>query len=172
MSWTYWSWNPNSGDTGGILADDWQTVNTNKLAKLTPIQFSFGAGNAVTTAVFTVTLSQASSQPVTLQYATANGTAMAGSDYTAVSGTLTFAPGETSRTINVPIIRDRVAEMTEAFTLQLSVVGVAIAWPCRQPLPQSRTTTTRRFRCPAFRLATSPLSEGNTARRRHASPSP
>jgi endoglucanase len=28
ISWTYWSWNPNSGDTGGILADDWTTVNT------------------------------------------------------------------------------------------------------------------------------------------------
>jgi len=125
MSWTYWCWNPNSGDTGGILADDWQTVNTNKLDKLKPIQFSFGAGNAVTTALFTVTLSQASSQSITLQYATANGAAVAGSDYTAVNGTLTFAPGETTRTISVPIVRDRVAELTEAFTLQLSVVSGA-----------------------------------------------
>ena len=120
ISWTYWSWNPNSGDTGGILADDWNTVNQNKVAKLTPIEFSFGAGNAATTAVFTVALSQASSQPVTVQYATANGTATAGSDYTAVSGTITFAPGETSRTVAVPVMRDLVAESTETFTLQLS----------------------------------------------------
>lgn len=38
-SWTYWSWNPDSGDTGGILQDDWMTVNTNKLAFLTPLLF-------------------------------------------------------------------------------------------------------------------------------------
>ncbi|MDZ4821102.1 MAG: Calx-beta domain-containing protein [Planctomycetota bacterium] len=125
ISWTYWSWNPNSGDTGGILANDWQTVNTNKLAKLTPIQFSFGAGNAVTTAQFNVVLSQASSQSVTLQYATVNGTATAGTDYTATSGTLTFAPGETSKSIAVPVIRDLLAESTEVFTLKLSNVSGA-----------------------------------------------
>jgi len=125
MSWTYWCWNPNSGDTGGILADDWQTVNTNKLAKLTPIQFSFGSGNAVTTAQFTVTLSQASTQPVTLQFATVNGTATAGGDYTATSGTITFTPGETSRVVAVPVLRDRVAEPAEAFALQLTNVSGA-----------------------------------------------
>ena len=36
ISWTYWSWNPNSGDTGGILADDWTTVNTNKQDIIAP----------------------------------------------------------------------------------------------------------------------------------------
>jgi aryl-phospho-beta-D-glucosidase BglC (GH1 family) len=37
LNWCWWSWNPNSGHTGGILADDWQTVNQNKLQLLTPI---------------------------------------------------------------------------------------------------------------------------------------
>lgn len=37
LSFAYWSWNPNSGDTGGVLKDDWQSVNTDKMAKLTPI---------------------------------------------------------------------------------------------------------------------------------------
>ena len=37
VSWTFWSWNPDSGDTGGILANDWQTVNQNKLQGLTPL---------------------------------------------------------------------------------------------------------------------------------------
>ena len=59
------------------------------------------------TATFTVTLSTASSQPVTVTYATANGTATAGSDYQAASGTVTFAPGETSKTINVLVNGDR-----------------------------------------------------------------
>ena len=35
MSWTFWSWNPNSGDTGGVLTDDWRTVHTDKMALLT-----------------------------------------------------------------------------------------------------------------------------------------
>jgi endoglucanase len=38
-NWTFWSWNPDSGDTGGILQNDWITVNTNKMAFLTPIEF-------------------------------------------------------------------------------------------------------------------------------------
>lgn len=120
VSWTYWSWNPNSGDTGGILTDDWNSVHQNKISALQPVQFSFGSGGATTTATFTVSLSSASSQPVTVRYATANGTALAGSDYTAASGTVTFAAGETSRTISVPVVRDLVAEATETFTMRLS----------------------------------------------------
>lgn len=44
INWTYWSWNPDSGDTGGILEDDWTTVNTAKQAYLTPIEFSLTGG--------------------------------------------------------------------------------------------------------------------------------
>ncbi|MET9613842.1 cellulase family glycosylhydrolase [Kitasatospora indigofera] len=44
MSWTFWSWNPNSGDTGGILNDDWTTVNTTKDAYLADVKApGFGA---------------------------------------------------------------------------------------------------------------------------------
>lgn len=123
-SWTYWSWNPNSGDTGGILADDWRTVNTTKVTPLQPVQFQLpaaGTGSVTTTPlVFTVALSQASTQTVTVQYSTADGTARAGTDYTAAAGTLTFAPAETQKTITVQLLRDTVAEATESFTLQLS----------------------------------------------------
>ena len=78
-------------------------------------------GNSGTrTATFTVTLSAASSQPVTVAYATANGTATAGSDYQAGSGTLTFAPGETTKTIPVLVSGDRLAEPNETFVVNLS----------------------------------------------------
>ena len=55
------------------------------------------------TATFTVTLSQVHSLAVTMQYATLDKTAFAGLDFTSVSGTLTFAPGDLSKTVNVPV---------------------------------------------------------------------
>ena len=118
ISWTYWSWNPNSGDTGGILADDWLTVNQNKMTYLTPIQFTGAGGSSL--AVFTVTLSSASTSTVTVGYATSNGTATAGSDYVASTGTITFAPGETTKTIAIIVNGDATAEAKETFTVTLS----------------------------------------------------
>jgi Ca2+-binding RTX toxin-like protein len=71
-------------------------------------------------ASYTVTLSQASNQTVSVNYATANGTATAASDYTATIGTLTFAPGVTTQVINIPILNDSLNEADETFTLTLS----------------------------------------------------
>ena len=118
MSWAYWSWNPNSGDTGGILADDWRTINENKMAYLTPIEFTGGSGTSLES--FVVTLSTPATQTVTVQYSTSNGTATAGSDYTSKSGTLTFAPGETQKIIAVVVNSDSLTEGTENFTVMLS----------------------------------------------------
>src|SRR5438445_2217153 len=78
-------------------------------------------GDALTTdAVFTVSLSNPSSQTITVNYATANGTATAGSDYVAESGTLTFAPGQTTRTIAIVVNGDTLNEPTETFFVNLS----------------------------------------------------
>ncbi|ELR73782.1 hypothetical protein C900_01392 [Fulvivirga imtechensis AK7] len=73
-----------------------------------------------TTASFTVSLSASSSSTVTVDYATANGTATSGSDYTATSGTLTFLAGETSKTIDVPILEDALYENNEVFYVNLT----------------------------------------------------
>ncbi|WP_100630289.1 MBG domain-containing protein [Algoriphagus formosus] len=56
----------------------------------------------------------------TVDYATSNGTAIAGSDYTATSGTLTFAEGETSKTVDITVIGDEIVELDETLTLTLS----------------------------------------------------
>lgn len=69
-----------------------------------------------------VTLSSAAAFPITVDYATSDGTAAAGSDYTANSGTLTFAPGETSKTINVAVLDDSAFESNEIVNLTLSNV--------------------------------------------------
>jgi hypothetical protein len=71
-------------------------------------------------ATFTVRLSVAGSEAITVNYATADGTATAGSDYQATSGTLTFAPGETEKTITVQVNGDRRAEPNETFVVNLS----------------------------------------------------
>ena len=118
MSWAYWSWNPNSGDTGGILADDWRTINQNKLVYLKPIMYSGGNGTSVAT--FTVTLASPATQTVTVQYMTSNGTATSGSDYSASVGTLTFLPGETLKTISVVVNYDAATEGNETFNILLS----------------------------------------------------
>ena len=72
------------------------------------------------TAAFTVTLSGARDYPVSVQYATQNGTAVAPADYAAASGTLTFAPGETSKVVSVPVVGDALDEADETFSLVLS----------------------------------------------------
>ena len=69
---------------------------------------------------FAVTLNRAASATVTVDYATADGTATAGADYTATSGMLTFAPGETAKTVSVPVLDDAHDDTEETLTLTLS----------------------------------------------------
>ena len=76
-------------------------------------------GNAGTSvATFNVLLSPASSQTVTVNYATANNTATAGSDYVAASGTLTFAPGQQSQPVSITINGDTNVEPERDFQRQ------------------------------------------------------
>src|SRR5262249_26691779 len=72
------------------------------------------------TATITVTRTGGSNVPVSVNYATSNGTATAGSDYTATSGTLNFGVGETSKTFTIPILDDTAVENPETVTLTLS----------------------------------------------------
>ena len=84
---------------------------------------------------FAVKLGRASSGTVTVDYATEDETASAGSDYTAVSGTLTFAPGETEKAVRVETLADTASEGKEVFRLKLRnasgariVDGKAAGW--------------------------------------------
>jgi hypothetical protein len=69
---------------------------------------------------FTVSLSAPSGKTITVNYATLDQTAVAGRDYSAKSGTLTFTPGQTSKTISITILNDLVSEPTETFAVKLS----------------------------------------------------
>jgi hypothetical protein len=77
-------------------------------------------GNSGTTpAVFTVSLNSFAIDEVTVAYTTVGGTAIAGSDYLPVGGTLVFAPGDSVKTITVQVIGDTVLEPNETFQLTL-----------------------------------------------------
>src|SRR5947207_9446773 len=79
-------------------------------------------------AVFSVRLAAPCRLPVSVNYATDNGTAMAGEDYIPASGTLVFAPGTTIRTLTVKVISDNIFEPTETFFVNLfSAVNADIA---------------------------------------------
>ena len=84
------------------------------------------AAEADLSAAFAVTLDGPADGPVTVDYATADGTAQAGADYTATLGTLTFTPGQTALTVAVPVHDDGINEGAETFTLTLSNAAGAV----------------------------------------------
>jgi aryl-phospho-beta-D-glucosidase BglC (GH1 family) len=141
ISWTWWSWNPNSGDTGGILKDDWISVHTHKVDLLRPHMFAWpsAAGGGGTSggsvpvpsiARIPVTLDKVADGPITVGYATVNGTAVAGQDFISKNGTLTFFPGQLSQTVEIEILPDSLAEPDESFILRLSnPIGATLAKP-------------------------------------------
>ncbi len=79
-----------------------------------------GDQGASATLSFTVTLSPAATLPVTVDWATSDGTATAGTDYTAANGSLTFNTGENSKTVTVTVTGDDADEPNETITVTLS----------------------------------------------------
>jgi hypothetical protein len=117
-------------DSGGTTRTSNQVTKTwTLLAGLSIDDVSVPEGDAGTTnAVFTVSLVSASATPVTVDFATADGTAAAPGDYVSASGTLTFAPGETTKTISISVNGDLLVEPDESFFVDLSnPVGATIA---------------------------------------------
>jgi chitinase len=106
--------------TGTITNDDTAPVTvtppTVSVANATLAEGNSGSRNLA----FTVNLSTASTTAVSVNYATSNGTATAGQDYTAASGTVTFAPGVLSQQVNVAIAGDTTVEPSETLTVTLS----------------------------------------------------
>jgi hypothetical protein len=88
---------------------------------LTISDISVTEGNAGTTsAVFTLTLSAATTAPVSVDFATADQTALAASDYNGISGSVVFAPGDTEQTVTVQVIGDALVEPNETFVVNLT----------------------------------------------------
>ncbi len=104
------------GSGSGVILND----DAPPIVSIAPASVVEGDGGIINTA-FTVSLSAVSGAPVTVQYGTANGTALAGSDFTAVlPQTVTFAPGETTKIVLVDVLGDKDVESDETFTVNLS----------------------------------------------------
>jgi hypothetical protein len=106
-----------NGQAVGTITDDDlpPSISVNDVTVAEP-----AAQGASPTAEFTVMLSAPSSRAITVDFATSPGTATADADYTSLSGSLEFAPGETTKTISVPVLFDGVDEASETFTVVLS----------------------------------------------------
>src|SRR5262245_5370732 len=109
------------GDASDTIASDCETVLGLPKAAISIADSGGPEGDAGTSAfTFLLTLSVASAKSVSVQYATANGTATAPSDYASAAGTVTFAPGQRSKFVNVSVVGDLAIEQDETFTVTLS----------------------------------------------------
>ncbi len=117
-----------SGATGASITDAQGvgTIRNDDAAPPPPLSFAINDVSELegrsgrTNFRFTVTRAGSTSSAVSVSFATANGSATAGSDYTAISGTVSFAAGETTKTVTVSVKGDRTAELDEEFFVNLS----------------------------------------------------
>ena len=119
---------PACGETGSVCTADGTALSGPLTATVPgPAALSVADANVEeapgAVLAFAVTLDRARHAAVTVDYATSDGTAVAGADYTADSGALTFAAGETSKTVEVTVLDDGHDEGSETLTLTLSNPG-------------------------------------------------
>jgi hypothetical protein len=112
---------------GSYLATNWNGANNNFLSStfssptLSVADALTNEGDSGTTPMnFAVTLTVASQSPVSVAFSTADGSARSPDDYTGTSGTLTFNPGETAKTVTVVVKGDKLGETNETMSLRLS----------------------------------------------------
>ena len=108
------------GGGGGGGSDDGDGDGSRDVGELPTLSIDDATVVEGDLAKFEVTLSEAATAVVMVDYSTVDGTAVARSDYTTTSGTLSFEQGEERKTILVPTVQDATAEETEVFTMQLS----------------------------------------------------
>lgn len=162
-----------SADTGSLLSWGISVYGTAIVADVS-LSIEDGAvaeGDSGTVSLpLEVTLSASSTDTVTVDYATADDSATAGSDYTATSGTLTFNPGDTSKTINVTVAGDIDGELDETFLVNLSnpsnaiiADGQAVATIQGDDLPPGCTVTNDKLALDGLTVSGSELHEACTS---------
>ncbi len=113
--------------------------------------------SGISNATFTLTLSSASNQAVTVDYSTADGTATAGSDYVASAGQITFAPNQTAQTLSITINGDTVSEPLETFFVNLTGAANALIADS-----QGTCTIVNDDATPSLSISDATILEGNS----------
>jgi glucose/arabinose dehydrogenase len=112
--------NPGSGSLGVPRTVLVTIVDDDSAATISMADMAVSVAESTPTAILTLVRSGSLDQVATINFAASNGSALAGSDYTASSGTVTFAAGQATQTISVPIINDTAPESDESFTITLN----------------------------------------------------
>jgi hypothetical protein len=151
---------PSNATLGSTLTHTYTILDNDNVPAISFTTASSSGSESVTSVNLGVTLSNASTEAVTVNYAISGGTATNGQDYTFTTGTLTFAPGETSKNVPLSIIDDTIDEPDETVQISLSspVNGVLGTNPTHTYtiLDNDAAPTV------AFAAATSSGSEGTT----------
>ncbi|HET7575637.1 MAG TPA: Calx-beta domain-containing protein [Sphingomicrobium sp.] len=114
---------------GGSLGSAWDvsaTIDDNDIPPCTGVSFAVSSNGAVTegaSSIFTFTKTGTTSSSCSVNYGTADISALGGSDYTATNGVLTFTSTQTSMTVSVPTIDDSTIESPETFKMTISSAG-------------------------------------------------
>jgi len=125
MNWMYWCFNPNSGDTGGILNDDWTTVNTTKQAYLTPMEFALtGSGNSGTvTPTTTSTTVPATATPITIPTTATTAPTAVRTATATTSPTATGTSRPTGTPPTIPTVAPTAPAASTPFAVQYQVTA-------------------------------------------------
>src|SRR6185503_12792652 len=111
---------PRDGDGVGGAQADTGSFESEGLPEFTIDDVTVSEpGNGSITTTFTVTLSRISNVILSVDFATADGTALAGADYTAAAGTLFFSPGDLTQTVVITVFGDAITETDETFSVNL-----------------------------------------------------
>lgn len=157
--------------TSGYLTTNWNVGSTiNRFLATATSTVAFTASTAAVnenagSVSVSVTRTGQTSSAVGVSYATANGSATAGSDYTATSGVLDFAAGVTTRSINIPVANDGLTEGDETLTVGLSTPtgGASLGSPASMTITISDPPSPPTLRFDVSALTASEASSGVTA---------
>lgn len=125
----WWGWNPNSGDTGGLLKNDWNTLDTNKTAyfdrvstDLLPTTQAAVLNAELPKLTFNIEMNANVGTDRVYYYKVKSGTATENVDFVARDGVLRFKPGQTTNSVDVTILPDTKSEGDETVILDLYYV--------------------------------------------------
>jgi glucose/arabinose dehydrogenase/uncharacterized protein (DUF427 family) len=152
-----------SGDGRGALIDNFRLIAAGPVAPAVSVSANAATvGEGAGTAGVTFTLNAVQSNDVTVTYSTVNGTAVAGSDFTgATNATATILAGQTSTTVQIPILNDMVAEPTESFSV--SLVGATLNGNAIQASGSAAITITDNDVAPSVSVSANPSTVAEAA---------